>query len=247
MAALICNLSSPLGFTKVIVFDWWQCVWECVHMFGFTHAPKDWRHAASAPRFGDRMAARGWNRLFHHLACPDLYIWKRCFWHIYSSTIPFSTLWVLYSSVGGGGTCLLPTVHAVLEVLRLYGGASWAGIRSDQKKRNGCVCVYTRGARRSTPESGSQYVYETGWDRWGGPGHAEMLVFVFFFLLRCSHLLYPAEMIVGVVWRFTVKVQKEKICDHLQRRSQQTADELNQICCFPLVNWPVWPITCRNL
>lgn len=89
---------------------------------------------------------------------------------------------------------------AVLEVLQPYGGASWARMRS--------------------PESGFQHVYK-GFDRWGG--HAEKLVF--FPLGLCSHLLYHTEMIVGVVWRFTVKVQKEKICDNLQRCSQQTADE----------------------
>lgn len=109
MAALICNLSSPLGFSKVIVLDWWQCVWERVHMFGFTHAANDWRHVASVPRFGDRMAARGWNRPFHHPACPDLYIWKRAFWHIYSETLPFSTLCVLCSVGRGGGHACSPS------------------------------------------------------------------------------------------------------------------------------------------
>lgn len=57
MAALICNLSSPLAFSKVTVLDWWQCVWERVHMFGFTHAANHRRHVASVPRFGDRISS----------------------------------------------------------------------------------------------------------------------------------------------------------------------------------------------
>lgn len=100
IAALICNLSSPLGFTKVIVLDWWQCVWECVHMFGLTHAANDWRRAASVPRFGDGCSAWVEQATSSSSSCPDLYVWKRCFWHIDSATIPLSTLGVLYSSAG---------------------------------------------------------------------------------------------------------------------------------------------------
>lgn len=118
IAALICNLFFPLGSPKVMTLDRWQHVGVCGHMRVIhTHASNSRKNFASVHKFGKGPKGRAWaeQAIWSSL---NLSSWKRCFWLVLQLSIPLlhpGCLWVVLCQ----WACLLPAVHAVLEVLLL--------------------------------------------------------------------------------------------------------------------------------